>query len=120
MPKNIVPQKNNNDNKFIVQGNEVQTWDDLIRLAERKILLSRIRQEEIRAALKLYKHYRDSGALFPGIEAVEQSAHQISPLPQILRGQGSLTLSPCWPKFSWPVSPSAATLSAEQLDTTHK
>jgi hypothetical protein len=54
--------KNKDVNKNIVPDrHKLETWDDLIALAEKNILRAKIRQEELAAAVRIYQQKRDAG-----------------------------------------------------------
>jgi hypothetical protein len=56
-------RKNNKRvNKNLVRDtHKLETWDDLIALAEQNILRAKIRQEELTAAVRIYQQKRDAG-----------------------------------------------------------
>jgi len=73
-----MPVKRKNVNKNVVQKTNkqpaltLQTWDDLIALAERHILIGKIKEEELTAAIRLYSKRRDAGLPFPGDEQIDR------------------------------------------------
>ncbi len=57
-----MPKKNNKVNKKLVPDmHKLDSWDDLIALAERNILWAKIRQDELKAAIRVYRQQRDAG-----------------------------------------------------------
>ena len=54
-------------NKNLVQStNKVSNWDELIAMAERSLLWAKVQQEELAAAIKIYRQKRDAGEPWPG------------------------------------------------------
>jgi hypothetical protein len=49
------------NNNIAHDRHKLETWDDLIELAENNILRAKIRQEELTAAVRIYQQKRDAG-----------------------------------------------------------
>ena len=57
---------------LVHKKNKMTGWDGLIDLAEKNQLWAKIRQEELGAAIEMYRKKRDAGVPFPG-EKITQS-----------------------------------------------
>lgn len=49
------------NNNVVRDRYKLETWDDLIALAETNILRAKIRQDELTAAIRVYQQKRDAG-----------------------------------------------------------
>jgi hypothetical protein len=61
-----MPQKKKSVNKKLVpEKNKLSSWDDMVALAERNILWAKIRQDQLKAMIRIYQAQRDAGVPFP-------------------------------------------------------